>query len=296
MGPMDILRFGIHVARTEGADAGCAVPMAPSGGCLFHLTVSPYFVYDIGSESIETSGEGRAEVKKHLVLSALLLLSLLSGIPRAKAEEMFGNLDGLQISGIISADQYADRHVEISIKDGNLRGTVTAERYDPRSLRLSVQPSGLVGSFSARSITDRKIDLAINGTTLEGTVNAEGYEPRLLELTMNGGIIEGKVSAAGYSDRIISLSMDDRGVTGTVEAEGYSTREINFQIGPNGLQGTISAEGSTDRRVNLKISRVDPGTIRMALFLLILDMRILAQRSGGTQFTSLNLNTNLNLP
>ena len=127
-------------------------------------------------------------------------------------------------------------------------------------------------------------------------VHAEGYEPRLLMLSMDGGTVEGTLSAAGYSDRIISLSLSDQGVTGTVEAQGYSTREISFQIVGNMLQGTISAEGSSDRRVNLKISRVDPGTVRMVIFLLFLDMKLLAQRAGGTQFTSLNLNTNLNLP
>ena len=296
MGPTAVSRFGIHVARTQEAVAMWAVPMAPSKVHLFHLTATPYFVYHIVSESLEASREGRMGVKKHLLVNTLLLLSLLCGIPPAEADEIFGNLDGLQISGTVSADQYADRRVEVSVKDGNLRGTVTAERYDPRILSLSFQPSGLVGSFSAKNIKERLIDLAINGMTLEGTVNAEGYEPRSLVLDMNGGIIEGKVSAAGYADRIISLSMDDRGVTGTVEAEGYSTREINFQIGGNGLQGTISAEGSADRRVNFEISRVDPGTLRMALLLLFLDMRILAQRAGGTQFTSLNLNTNLNLP
>ena len=111
---------------------------------------------------------------RSVFLTAFLLLIFLFKIPVAEGNALFGNLADLTISGTISAVQYADRHVDVSIRNGNLRGTVTADKYHSRDLSLSVSPSGIVGSFASEGANPRFIDFEIHGNTLEGMVHADG--------------------------------------------------------------------------------------------------------------------------
>ena len=107
--------------------------------------------------------------------------------------------------------------------------------------------------------------------------------------------MEGTLSVENYNNRHIEVFIEDKKVSGSVTAENSNPRFIELEAHNNVLKGAITSVDSLDRNINLTLSRSDLKAIRLVLFCLFLDMRI---RQGflGTSQTSLNLNTNLNLP
>jgi len=62
------------------------------------------------------------------------------------------------------------------------------------------------------------------------------------------------------------------------------------------LTGTIQDKGSYDRYIDLTISPHDKDTAKLALFCLLMDVQMRKKGMMDDEYTTLNLNTNLNLP
>jgi hypothetical protein len=128
-----------------------------------------------------------------------------------------------------------------------------------------------------------------------GQVTADGFQPRILELNFSDTGIEGTFSAKNYATRHIRFELKGNKALGFITAGGYNTRQLILTAKDEVIEGTITAKDSSDRHVYLRVSRDDTEALKMVLFFLLLDMRM--YRSFLSKYhSSLNLNTNLNLP
>jgi hypothetical protein len=234
-------------------------------------------------------------MRKITFLGILLFWSaFLCGPLSAQPVGIFGDLNNLQINGKISAHNYRDRILSLSVNGGVLVGTVSAKDYNARNIRLVFTPTSITGSYSSPDTKERKVDFAIAGSSIQGSILASGYEPRLLTLAADGTNMQGTRRTQGYSDRRIDLSIQGLNVNGTITARDFSPRVILLYASDNTLQGTVSEENSVDRKIDLTFSRIDPQAIRLLLFLFLLDTQV--QQAFLGAYSVLNLNTNLNLP
>lgn len=145
------------------------------------------------------------------------------------------------------------------------------------------------------NISDRIIDLHLEKNHITGQVTADGFQPRFLDLVVSEKSITGTCSAKKYATRHIRFELEGNKASGFITAEEYNTRELQFAAQDGVIEGKISAKDSADRHVYLKVSRADSGGLKTVFFFLLLDMRIYRSYLSNYHST-LNLNTNLNLP
>lgn len=224
--------------------------------------------------------------------SALFLV-----FPSLSESIIIEKLNGFFVRGTITAQGHIERNIDFSINNGVFEGKVTTSRtYHPRIIKLVITNTSIKGAITSKKLAPRLLEFSIEGNSIIGSADSENIKPRQIRLFMSNKKIEGHYVTEGFSDRYVIIYITEDRVFGSIESKNYSTRYLNFTLNNNVFKGTVTAKGSFERNVYLVLSQDTSDAIQMTLFFLLLDMQLRARDMVDDEYTSLNLNANLNLP